>query len=144
MRLRAHRGRWAGSLRKENMLHTAKILVIDDEEMVRKTVRAVLDVAGYDVIEAADGAAGLRLLREQGADLVLVDIFMPKLDGLEVIRSVRADLPETKIIAMSGGGQHGNTDMLTAAATFGASRTLRKPFQPRELLAAVGDLLGAR
>jgi CheY-like chemotaxis protein len=118
-----------------------RILVIDDEEVLRKIVRVVLEVAGYEVLEAVNGAAGLRREREQGADLVLVDIFMPEMDGLEVIRRLRADSPQTRIIAMSGGGKSGQMDMLTAAAALGASRTLRKPFEPRELLAVVGDVL---
>ena len=142
MRLHARRDWSAGRFRKENMVRTARILVIDDDEVLRKTVRVVLEVAGYDVVEAVDGAAGLRLQREHGADLVLVDIFMPDVDGLEFIRTVRADRPQAKIIAMSSGGRSGQGDMLMAAAAFGASRTLRKPFQPRELLAAVGDVLG--
>src|SRR6266480_7062891 len=83
----------------------ARILVMDDDELLRGALRVVLEAAGYEVIEAADGDAGLRLQREQAADLVLVDIFMPERDGLEVIRALRAEIPEPKIISMSGGGQ---------------------------------------
>jgi CheY-like chemotaxis protein len=122
----------------------ARILVMDDDELLRGVVRVVLDAAGYDVIEAADGKAGLRLYREHGADLVLVDLFMPEVDGLEVIRALRAEIPQPKIVAMSGGGRTGQIDMLTAAVAFGAARTLRKPFQPHELLTATRELLGER
>src|SRR2546422_179515 len=83
----------------------ARILVMDDDELLRGALRVVLEAAGYEVIEAADGNAGLRLEREQSADLVLVDIFMPERDGLEVIRALRTEIPQPKIIAMSGGGQ---------------------------------------
>lgn len=122
----------------------ARILVMDDDALVRHSLRAVLEAAGYDVIEAADGKAGLRLHGEQGADLVIVDIFMPEQDGLEVIRTLRTEIPRPKIVAISGGGRTARSDMLTVAAAFGASRTLRKPFEPRELLAVIRDLLGER
>lgn len=121
----------------------ARILVMDDDATLRGAVRVVLEAAGYEVLEAADGAAGLRLQREQGADLVLVDIFMPERDGLEVVRGLRAEIPRPKIVAMSGGGWTKDLDVLSAAAAFGASRTLRKPFAPHELLAVVSELLGA-
>ena len=120
----------------------ARILVIDDDRLLRGALRVVLEAAGYDVIEAADGDAGLRLHREHGADLVLVDIFMPKRDGLEVIRALRAVIPRPKIIAISGGGESGHTDILMTAAAFGAASTLHKPFEPHQLLAAIRELLG--
>jgi two-component system chemotaxis response regulator CheY len=118
------------------------ILVIDDDQLLRGVVRVVLEAAGYEVVEADDGQAGLRLHREHSPDLVLVDIFMPEQDGLEFIRELRARDPRAKIVAMSGGGRAGMLDVLKAAAAFGASRTLAKPFQPRELLTALRDLLG--
>ena len=122
----------------------ARILVMDDDELLREALRVVLQGAGYEVIEAPDGAAGLRLQREQAADLVLVDIFMPERDGLEVIRALRAEIPQPKIVAMSGGGRTGQIEVLRAAAALGAARILRKPFQPRELVTAVHELLGER
>jgi CheY-like chemotaxis protein len=70
-----------------------------------------------------------------------LDIFMPERDGLEVIRDLRADGRQAKIIAISGGGQTGQLDMLKAAAAFGAARTLAKPVALNELLATVHDLL---
>ena len=119
----------------------ARILVIDDEELLRKTVRVILEVDGHEVLEAADGDLALGILRAQGADLVLVDMFMPKRDGLEVIRALRDVMPRPKIVAMSGGGKTGQLDMLSAAAAMGAARTIAKPFQPRELLAVIRDVL---
>jgi len=121
----------------------ARILVIDDDALLRRAIRVVLEAAGYDVIEAGDGTAALRVYREHGADLLLVDLFIPEPDGLEVIRTVRAEVPGAKIIAMSGGGSL-KLDLLAAAAAFGASRTLWKPFVPDVLLGAVRDLLGER
>src|SRR5437867_9393413 len=122
----------------------ARILVMEDDDVLRGALRVALEAAGYEVMEAADGHAGLRLYREQGADLVLVDIFMPERDGLEVIRALRAQTPQALIIAMSGGGRVVKVDLLQAAARFGASRTLAKPFEPRALLTAVHGLLHRR
>jgi CheY-like chemotaxis protein len=119
----------------------ARILVMDDDDLLRGAIRVILESAGHQVIEAADGAAGLRLYREQGADLVLVDIFMPERDGLEVIRALRSEAPKAKVVAMSGGGSSGRIDLLEAAAGLGAFRALWKPFHPRDLLTAIDALL---
>jgi len=115
---------------------------MDDDELLRGALRVVLEGVGYEVLEAADGEAGLRLQRERAAELVLVDIFMPERDGLEVIKALRVESPEAKIIAMSGGGKTGQIEVLRAAAAFGASRTLLKPFQPQQLLTAIREVLG--
>jgi len=115
---------------------------MEDDDVFRGALRVILEEAGYDVIEARDGAAGVRLYRERGADLVLVDIFMPELDGLEVIRALRTEVPRPRFIAMSGGGRAGHGDLLTVATALGAARTLVKPFAPRDLLDAARDVLG--
>jgi DNA-binding response OmpR family regulator len=119
-----------------------RILVMDDDERLRPVLRTALEGAGYEVLEAADGEAGLRLYREHGADVAVVDIFMPLRDGLEVILTLRAEAPQVKIVAMSGGALAGPTDLLGAAAALGAARTLRKPFGPSRLLAVIRELLG--
>lgn len=117
---------------------------MDDDELLRAALRVVLEGAGHEVLEAPDGEVGLRLQREHAADLVLVDIFMPERDGLEVIRALRAEIRQPKIVAMSGGGRTGQVEVLRAAAALGAARTLLKPFQPRELVVAVQELLDDR
>jgi len=119
-----------------------RVLVLEDDDHLRGALRMILEGVGYEVTEAADGAAGLSLYHESGADLVLVDIFMPEVDGLEVIRALRTEVPRPKLVAMSGGGQAGRKDILTIAAALGAQRTLKKPFAARDLLDAVRDLLG--
>ncbi|HEX4600635.1 MAG TPA: response regulator [Gemmatimonadales bacterium] len=120
----------------------ARILVIDDEVQLRGVVRRILERAGHDVVEAGDGDEGLKRHREHGADLVLLDIFMPGRDGIELIRDLRAEAPETKIVVMSGGGRRGNLDLLDDARMLGASRSLRKPFELAALLALVREMLG--
>src|SRR5437879_11376696 len=100
----------------------ARILVIDDDALLRGAIRVVLESAGYEVIEAGDGGVGLRLYREQGAELLLVDLFIPEPDGLEVIRTVRAEVPDAKIIARSGGGSVKPHLLAAAEACGDASR----------------------
>ncbi|HEU5260212.1 MAG TPA: response regulator [Gemmatimonadales bacterium] len=119
----------------------SRILLIDDDARLRDAIRRALEQAGHEVVEATDGAAGLQLYRERGADVVILDIFMPERDGLEFIRDLRAEGRQAKIIAISGGGRTGQIDMLKAAAAFGATCTLSKPVALNELLATVHDLL---
>lgn len=119
----------------------AKILVIEDEERLRRTIRVVLEMESHEVTEAPDGAVGLRLYREHGADLVLVDMFMEGRDGLEFIRALRTEAPHPIIVAMSGGGRTGQVDILRAAEALGASRTLVKPFELQDLITTIREAL---
>lgn len=117
-----------------------RILVMDDDEIFRRALRTILEGAGHEVADAADGAAGVRLYHQLGADLVLVDIFMPEMDGMEVIRALRGQVPRPRIVAMSGGGAAGRGEILDLATALGADRVLRKPFSPRELFDALRDV----
>ena len=117
-----------------------RILVMDDDDMFRGALCVMLQSAGYEVVDAADGAAGVRLYRERGAKVVLVDIYMPEMDGLEVIGVLRVEVPRPRLVAMSGGGAAGRADVLAMATALGADQVLRKPFTPRELFDAVRDL----
>ena len=114
-----------------------RVIVVDDDALVRITARVLLEEAGFDVIETSDGAIALRLLQSAGADLVLCDLFMPGIDGLEVIREVRRQFPDVKVIAMSGGGFDGTMDLLAVARLLGASAAVHKPFTQRTLLSAI-------
>ena len=118
-----------------------RILVIDDEESVRFVVKEMLEFEGYEVTTAPNGKVGLQLFRKDPTDLILTDIFMPEMEGLETIRELHRDFPQLKIIAMSGGGESGMLSFLSFAKRFGALRTLRKPFSREELLATVRELL---
>lgn len=123
-----------------------RILVVDDDPAVRDSVAMVLESAGFLVDQAEQGATGMRLLRAHAPDLVITDILMPQKEGIETIREIRAVLPHTPIIAISGGTDMG-ADYLKMAQTFGATEVLAKPFDPMVMLELVHRLLmdsGAR
>jgi CheY-like chemotaxis protein len=119
---------------------TRRILVIDDEADVRRTVRRMLVAHGYEVEEAADGDTGIARYRERPADVVLTDILMPGKEGLETVRDLRTMDPEARIIVMSGAGA-GPGGYLNVALRFGAQRVLLKPFSMSELITAVNEVL---
>jgi DNA-binding response OmpR family regulator len=100
-----------------------------------------LEDAGYAVLQAEDGQVGLEMLEKQGADLVVTDIMMPERDGIETIREVHRACPETRIIAISGGGESHDLTYLRMAPAFGADAALVKPFRIGELIALVKQLL---
>jgi CheY-like chemotaxis protein len=119
----------------------ARILVVDDVEEVRWFLRIILRQAGHEVVEAPDGAQALQVYQQQPADLVLCDLFMPEKEGLETIRELRGRHAGAKIIAISGGCPSASVDFLPLARKFGAAAALHKPFNARQLLAAVAEVL---
>jgi len=119
----------------------ARVLIIDDEDLLRETVRDMLEEAGHEVVEEADGAAGIRSFRESPAEIVITDIIMPKKDGIHTIWELKQMRPDVKIIAISGGVPGGPRSDLPLAESYGAQRTLQKPFTQAELLRAVSDVM---
>jgi DNA-binding response OmpR family regulator len=101
----------------------------------------MLEKAGYEVEEAEDGAVGMQQLRARPTDLAIVDLLMPNMGGVETIRAVQTQFSQIKILAISGGGRIGNLDPLLLMESLGVQRTLVKPFERQELLAAVRELL---
>ena len=116
----------------------ARILIIDDDDPARFALRAILEHADHEVLEASNGLEGVKRFREEAPDLVITDILMPEKEGLETIQELRRDFPQIRIIAISGSG----ANYLSWAEEFGALRTFLKPFDRKEILAAVQDLLG--
>jgi CheY-like chemotaxis protein len=112
------------------------ILVIDDDATLRKAIRRLLEVAGHAVLEAGEGEAALNLLDRERVDVVLTDLYMPKVDGIELIRSLRKKPTSMRIVAMSVASAAGPANMLELAQRLGAA-ILPKPFTNEELLAAV-------
>ena len=121
-----------------------RVLLIEDDDAVRKVVRMMLERDGHDVTEAGNGRLGLEQLKASAFDLVITDIIMPDMEGVETVMAVRQQYPAVKIIAMSGGDRTGNMDSLSAAEKLGASATLRKPFTRSALTAALDRTLGAQ
>ena len=120
----------------------ARVLVIEDHADTLELIRTILTHVGHDVSMAVDGEDGLRRYRRDRPDVVVVDLFMPRMDGLEVITSLREEVgPAAKIIAISAGWSVRGADVLKEAKARGADRVLRKPVDLDALTATVKDLL---
>jgi CheY-like chemotaxis protein len=120
----------------------ARILVIDDEQVVRDSLKKILRREGHEVLTAADGIEGLTLWREHGAAVVILDIHMPRSDGIETLVQLRAVQPSLPVIVISGGDQSRTLGLLGDAKLLGATRTLAKPFSLSELTVALNQALG--
>ena len=117
----------------------ARILIIEDEEPVRALMEQSLRVVGYQVVVAANGNQGLNLHRVEAVDLIITDLSMPDMEGLELLNTLRKERADTPIIAVSG-----NPDFKSAldiASRLGAVKTIPKPFSPEELRVVVAMIL---
>jgi CheY-like chemotaxis protein len=119
----------------------ARVLVVDDDPAIRGTVKRALVAHGYEVVEASDGSQALELFRAHPADLVLTDLYMPGVDGLEFTRRLAKEFAGARVVAMSGGVLQTPADALEVAAMLGAAATLPKPFSLDELLDVVRKVL---
>jgi DNA-binding response OmpR family regulator len=128
------------------------ILIIDDEESVGLAMKRTLERAGYHVTVCLDGARGVESHHQSPADLVITDVMMPTISGVEVITTLRGASSTLPIVAISGGGNFGaigykpeaitTTAYLAAAERAGANAVLTKPFDTAELLAIINRVLG--
>jgi CheY-like chemotaxis protein len=114
-----------------------RVLVVDDSEGLREIMSIGLRARGYEVSQASDGRRALDLQREQPYEVIVTDLFMPEMDGIETIETLRQEFPATAIIAISGVPSKTGADFLEVAAKLGAHRVLRKPFTIPELVEAV-------
>ncbi|MEP6885379.1 MAG: response regulator [Gammaproteobacteria bacterium] len=129
-----------------------KILIVDDELDVRDSIKCVLELAGYEVLTADNATDALALLGRTPMDLVITDIIMPKMNGVQAIQSIRREFPMIRIVAISGGGNFGaagyqpaaiaTNAYLRSAEEAGAHVVLTKPFEVEDLLQAIETLLG--
>ena len=125
----------------------AKILVIDDDEQIVEGLRKTLELEGHEVAAGGNGIEALARLREQAAsvgkvaDLLIIDVILPDMNGLEAIQEVREEFPEVKIIAISGGARAKPDGLLRVAQRLGATHILDKPFYQADLLRSVRQLL---
>lgn len=113
----------------------ATILIIDDEEIIRVLLRSALEAAGYEVTEASNGHEGLERYRQRPTDLVITDILMPEMNGLDMLLELTREFLHAKVIAISGAG--GEKNVLNVAKLLGARQTFQKPFSIPHLLGAV-------
>ena len=120
----------------------ARILVIDDQESIRRVVRRALEQDGHQVMDASDGEMGMQILVRHSADLVITDIFMPGQDGILTLRQIRKQFPTLKVIVMSGGDSTGILDLRQDAELLGAVKSLQKPFNALEIIDLVRAVLG--
>ncbi len=112
---------------------------MDDEADTRSLIEEILESAGHEVVLAVDGLEGLQLCHSTPVDLALVDLFMPRQEGLETIKKLRQQFPDFPIIAMSGDSLA--LPLLSIAQRLGATEVLPKPFLPEELLEAIKHAL---
>jgi CheY-like chemotaxis protein len=120
-----------------------RILVVEDDDDVRLALREILEVSGFEVVEAPNGRVAVREFVEQPVDLVVADIFMPEMDGIELIRELRRFLPYVPIVAVSGGGKRHDRTAVLAAVGLGADAALEKPFTLQHFVFVVRQTLGA-
>jgi DNA-binding response OmpR family regulator len=118
-----------------------RILVIDDDHELAFSLREILINEGFNADVAGNGREGIHLHNASPYDLIITDIVMPEEDGLEVIMWIKSSYPETKIIAISGGGYFDSRDYLIMAKELGASIVHCKPFEIKSLVAGVKRLL---
>jgi len=119
----------------------ARILVIDDQEAIRRVVRRALERDGHEVFDASDGEIGIQILESQSCEVVITDIFMPGQDGIVTLRQIRKRFPAVKVIVISGGDSSGMLDLRQDAEFLGAVKSLQKPFNAGEIMDLVRGVL---
>ncbi len=119
----------------------AKILVVDDRQMVRDVIAQMLEQWGYTVDLAKNGQEALNRFAAAPADLVVLDMFMPVMNGFDALAVFRRQYPDTKVVAISGGGEFVMEDALAEAEKLGAHAVLAKPFLLEALLETICGLL---
>src|SRR3954468_24297761 len=116
----------------------ATILIIDDERSIRKTLTEILTYEGYKIEEAADGEEGLKKFKEKNYDLVLCDIKMPKVDGIEFLERAKEINSDVPVIIISG---HGNIETAVDAVKKGAFDYISKPPDLNRLLITIRNAM---
>src|SRR3981081_309287 len=119
----------------------ARIIAIDDDPMLLRVVALALENAGHSVLRCENGKKAIDFLAHDHADLLITDILMPEMDGVETVRAARDLQPLLPILAISGGGSFDPADYLVIAEALGATAVLAKPFLPAELVAVAERLL---
>lgn len=119
----------------------ARILIVDDDPALLGAVSRALEIKGHEVVRAPDGKRALDEFRSRAPDLVITDIYMPDVDGLEFTRTLAKEFVGARVVAMSGGVLQERQQALEIARRMGAAATLPKPFELEELYEVVNRVL---
>jgi CheY-like chemotaxis protein len=114
-----------------------RILIIDDEQSVREVLKIALSEKGYEILEAADGREGVKQFQSATPDVVITDVMMPEMDGIEVMRRIRETSESADIIIMTG---YGSEELVIEALRYGASNYLKKPIDFEDLFAVIDKI----
>ena len=117
------------------------VLIIEDDEFVQNMLKQTFERAGYEVATASNGRIGLQLYECKPFDVVITDLIMPEMEGIETISSLCKGNPDVQVIAISGGGRNNPEDYLELAQKLGAKKTFTKPVDRKKLLEAVKELI---
>lgn len=121
-----------------------RILIIEDDDAVADTLRQMLELDGFEVIVATNGAEGEKMFKKNSVDLIITDLLMPEKEGIETIKDIREISPDVKIIAMSGSAGMFTGEYLRAAKALGANSTLSKPISRGDLLQSVNKMIDSK
>ncbi|MEY2783659.1 MAG: Response regulator MprA [Pseudomonadota bacterium] len=120
------------------------ILLVDDEDLLREGVREILEMSDYTVIEARDGEEALSQFAVNNVDMVISDVVMPNMDGVDLVSRLRESFPDIPILTISGGSRVVSARFgLDSALMSGANASLTKPFTAKQLIEKVKELLPA-
>ena len=128
----------------EEDCRVATILVVDNEQVVLDALGDLLQSNGYAVIKAASGRAGVKLYAENHPDLVVVDVLMPEMSGIEMVRTIRKISPGSKVVALSGGGRLQDPNFLKIVEGLLDAKVIKKPIDNHGFLQTVAAVLEAK
>ncbi len=114
------------------------VLIVDDEEMIRQSLEGILVDEGYDVLTAASGEEALKMVEDELPNLVLLDIWLPGMDGLETLKAIKSEYPSVCVVMMSG---HGTIETAVKATKLGAFDFIEKPLSLEKVILAVDHAL---
>ena len=120
----------------------ARILLVEDDDEARQALKRILEAAGHLVNDVGDGRVALRRFVGDPPDLVITDMYMPEMDGMDLLIRLREVFPEAKVVCISGGGYAETEDVLKEFRRLGAAAVLKKPIDRVELIKAVESSLG--
>lgn len=121
-----------------NTLSTYRILIVDDEKKIRKSLSGLLEDNGYEVATACSGPECLQIMSTQHFDLIILDIIMPKMSGIEVLQKVKEKYKDTQVIMITG---YANKEKANASFHLNACDFIEKPFESKEILNSIARCL---